>query len=147
MSDTGLRQFDRTIHVTTEWINDIMAGLETDDRNKAYLAFRSTLQTLRDRMTVEEATDLGAQLPMLVRGFYYEGWNPAKTPTKHNTREEFLGRIAEYFPLDADLDPEEAARVTFRVLEQRVSEGEIEDIKAMLPPELWSLWTEATGVH
>lgn len=145
MSNTGLRQFDRTIQTTTQWLNDVMAGLGTDDRNKAYLAFRSVLQTLRDRLTVEEATDLGAQLPMLVRGFYYEGWNPAQTPRKQRHLEEFLDSIAEYYPLDADIDPEEATRVTFQVLQKRVTEGEIEDVRAMLPPELREVWEGATS--
>jgi uncharacterized protein (DUF2267 family) len=30
------------------------------------------LHALRDRLTVEEASDLAAQLPMLIRGLYYE---------------------------------------------------------------------------
>lgn len=145
MSNTGLRQFDRTIQTTTQWLNDVMEAMGTDDRNKAYLAFRSVLQTLRDRLTVEEATDLGAQLPMLVRGFYYEGWNPAQTPTTQRDVNEFLDRIAEYYPLDADIDPREAVRVTFQVLEKHITPGELEDVKAMLPPELRDVWSEAAA--
>lgn len=143
MSTTGLRQFDRTIKTTSEWLNDVMAGLGTDDRNKAYLAFRATLHTLRDRLTPEEATHLGAQLPMLVRGFYYEGWNPARTPEKIRDAGEFLDHIVNYFPLDADIDPKEAVRITFRVLENHVSKGEIKDVKGMLPPEILEMWPES----
>lgn len=142
MSATGLRQFDRTLQTTNEWLNDVMAELHTDDRNKAYLAFRATIQTLRDRLTVDEAVHLGAQLPMLVRGFYYEGWKPSATPTQEEEQQEFLELIADYFPLDADLGPQQAARVTFTVLQNHVTEGEINNIKAMLPPELRSLWPE-----
>ncbi|HEY5940705.1 MAG TPA: non-homologous end-joining DNA ligase [Gemmatimonadales bacterium] len=33
--------------------------------------------TLRDRLTVEETAHPGAQLPMLIRGSYYAGWEPS----------------------------------------------------------------------
>jgi uncharacterized protein (DUF2267 family) len=82
MSATGLEVFDRTLQKTHIWLGDMMQELGTDDRHQAYTAIRSALHVRRDRLTVKEAAHLGAQLPMLVRGFCYEGLSPAETPSR-----------------------------------------------------------------
>ena len=64
------------------------------DKADAYKALRAVLQTLRDRLPMQEAVHFGAQLPMLLRGLYYEGWKPAQTPIKMS-REEFLQAVGE----------------------------------------------------
>src|SRR5690606_20300263 len=97
VTTTGLDVFDRTVHATNVWLKEVMEELQWDNRHRAYEALRGTLHTLRDQLTVEEATDLGAQLPMLIRGLYYEGWNPSKTPTKERRKEEFLHHVREAF--------------------------------------------------
>lgn len=96
MSMTGLEAFDATIQKTNVWLKDIMDELDWDDRHRAYLALRSVLHSLRDRLTVEEATELGAQLPMLIRGSYFEGWKPAGKPIKYD-REGFLAQVRGQF--------------------------------------------------
>ncbi len=75
---TGLAVFDTTVQETNLWLKGIMEGLHTDDRHLAYLALRATLHALRDRLGPENAVHLAAQLPMLVRGLYYEGWRLAR---------------------------------------------------------------------
>ena len=90
MSATGLDVFDRTVHGTNNWLNDLMQVLGWQDRHKAYMALKATLHALRDRLTVEEVAQLGAQLPMLIRGFYYEGWDPTGKPLRARHKEEFL---------------------------------------------------------
>ena len=80
MSTTGLAVFDTTVQETNLWLKGIMEGLHTDDRHLAYLALRATLHALRDRLGPENAVQLAAQLPMLVRGLYYEGWRLAAAP-------------------------------------------------------------------
>ena len=140
MSMTGLDVFDRTIHKTNNWLNELMEALGWHDRHKAYLALRVTLHALRDRLTIEEVAQLGAQLPMLIRGFYYEGWDPTGKPLKERHKEEFLARIAEQFSGDDQADAEQVARAVFSVLSDRVTEGEIEDVKHVLPAELRELW-------
>ena len=89
MSMTGLDVFDSTVHQTNVWLKSIMDRLGTDDRHRAYLALRATLHALRDRLPPEVAVHLGAQLPMLVRGFYYEEWHIAGTPTRERHAAEF----------------------------------------------------------
>jgi uncharacterized protein (DUF2267 family) len=132
--------FEATLQKTNMWINHVMRLLPTDDRHTAYRALRATLHALRDRITVEEVAQLGAQLPMLIRGFYYEGWDPTGTPSKTLHRRQFLDRIAKAVS-DADgKDPEQVARAIFAVLVQRISDGEIEDVKHVLPADIRDLW-------
>jgi len=139
MITAGLDVFDRTLHKTYEWLTDLMEVLAVDDRHRAYLVLRATLHALRDRITVEEVAHFGAQLPMLVRGFYYEGWDPTGKPSKVRTKEQFLTRVASELKND-DVDPEQAARAVFVLLAERITSGEIEDVKHLLPAEVRELW-------
>ncbi|MEW6380829.1 MAG: DUF2267 domain-containing protein [bacterium] len=138
---TGLDVFDTTVHKSNAWLKDVMEELGWHDRHKAYLALRSTLHALRDRLLPDESVEFAAQLPMLIRGLYYEGWQPTKTPNKKRHKEEFLASILGYFETDPDVDPEEVARAVFRVLTKRISSGEIQDIKHLFPAELRELWS------
>lgn len=141
MSNTGLGVFDSTLQKTHIWLDDIMSELGwTNERQRAYLALRSVLHALRDRLPMTEALDLGAQLPMLVRGFYYEGWKPADTPRKERHKEEFLAHVQHAFRNDERMDAEQIVRAVFRVLARHVGEGEIKDIRLTLPAELRELW-------
>ncbi|MBU1206303.1 MAG: DUF2267 domain-containing protein [Proteobacteria bacterium] len=140
MTMTGLEAFDSTIHKTNEWLKDILYQLNWEDRQKAYLALRSTPQALRDRLTPVEAAELGAQLPMLIRGMFYEGWKPKGKPQKIRSKQEFLDRIRESFPNEPGIDVEKIARVVFKQLALRISKGEMQDIEAILPKSLKELW-------
>ncbi|MEN2981558.1 MAG: DUF2267 domain-containing protein [Thermus sp.] len=142
MSATGLEVFDTTLHKTHAWLKAIMEALGAEDRHRAYMALRAVLHALRDRLPVEEVAQLGAELPMLVRGLYYEGWDPTGKPLKERHKEEFLAHVARELrtPSGPALDPEAAARAVFQVLAQKVSEGEIRDVQNLLPKELRELW-------
>ena len=138
MSVTGLDVFDRTIHKTNIWLKDLMEILGVD-RHDAYTCLRATLHALRDRLTIEETAQFAAQLPMLIRGFYFEGWDPTGKPVKERQRDEFLARIERELER-YEGDPEAVARAVFLVLANRISEGEIEDIEHVLPAEVRGLW-------
>lgn len=146
MTMTGLEAFDSTLQKTNIWLKDIMAELGTEDRHKAFLALRAVLHTIRDRMLLGESVELGAQLPMLIRGLYFEGWHPARKPLKERHKEQFLAHIPVYFKNEPDVDSEKIVRAVFRVIANHVSEGEIEDIKHLLPEELRELWPVTAGV-
>ena len=139
--NTGIEAFDHSLQLTNLWLKDLMARLGTDDRHLAYLALRTTLHALRDRLTVSEAAHLGAQLPMLVRGFYYEGWHPADKPLREHGKEAFLAHVkAESHALD--FEPEPAVRAVFGLLAERVTAGEIADVKSVLPAPIRALWPQ-----
>jgi uncharacterized protein (DUF2267 family) len=96
------------------------------------------LHALRDRLSVNEAVDLGAQLPMLVRGLYYEGWDPVRVPLKMD-RGEFLARVRDEFPSEVKGGTEHLVTTVLRALRRYVTDGEWEDISSNLPKELAEL--------
>ena len=141
MSTMHVEAFDTTLQKTNAWLNELMEDLAwQDNRHWAYLALRTGLHILRDHLTVEEATDLGAQLPMLIRGFYYEGWTLTGKPIKERNKEDFLDHIRQAFRHDERINPEQVIRAVFRLLSRRVTEGEISDVKQLLPASLRKLW-------
>jgi uncharacterized protein (DUF2267 family) len=110
-------------------------GWPRDRRNQSYAALRAMLHALRDRLTVEEAAQLGAQLPMLVRGIYYEGWDPTRVPVKMH-RDEFFDRVRQEFPYDVPGGVEAVTRVVLETLRRRVTDGEWADIVSTMPKDL-----------
>jgi uncharacterized protein (DUF2267 family) len=140
MSVSNTEIFGPTLEKANLWLKELMMELDLIDRHKAYLALKAVLQTLRDRLTVEEVAQLGAQLPMLIRGLYYEGWDPSGKPVKERHQEEFLAHVKSHFKGDERFFAERMTRAVFKVLSKRISEGEIEDIKHVLPKELRDLW-------
>ena len=134
--------FDHTVQETHEWLLDVMDELAFRDEHKAQRILRAVLHALRDRLTVNEAVQLAAQFPALLRGYYFEGFRPAGKPLRERRLEDFLDHIEEEFTPEEDVDTEEAARAVFKVLSQRISEGEISDIRAVLPAELRGLFPD-----
>jgi uncharacterized protein (DUF2267 family) len=94
MSATGLEVFDTTIQTTNRWLKEIMETTGPD-RRRAYHVLTAVLHALRDRLTVDEVAHLGAQLPVLVRGRYYDQWHPAGKPERLRHKDEFLTAVAE----------------------------------------------------
>ena len=94
MSESGFSSFKTTEAKTNRVLREIEEayGWPKERRNQSYAALRAVLHALRDRLPVDEASQLGAQLPMLVRGIYYSGWDPSKVPVKMS-RDEFMQRI------------------------------------------------------
>ena len=140
MSQTGLEVFDRTIQTTNIWLDDLMHELGWSDRHQAFHALRVVLHTLRDRLPVNNSAHLAAQLPMLIRGLFFENWEPAKTTVKERSRDEFLMHITDSFVFTIDADSRQIANAVFRVLSKHISEGEIEKIRHALPKTVRDLW-------
>jgi uncharacterized protein (DUF2267 family) len=139
MGATGLDVFDTTLQETNRWLKSVMTGLSTDDRRMAFGALRATLHALRDRIGPENAVHLGAQLPMLLRGAYYEGWRPAATPSHSRHVDEFLDSVAAELPAQWPFEPDDAARASFAALRERIDPGEVLKLLRILPAEIRTL--------
>ena len=140
MHASAIPAFESTLHKSNTWIRQLMDELGWDDPQRAYHGLRAVLHALRDRLTVAEASDLSAQLPMLIRGVYYENWRPNHTPTPDRTAEQFYAHVYDKFPNDLQIDAEDLVRAVFWLLTQHISPGEIADVKASLPQKIRELW-------
>jgi uncharacterized protein (DUF2267 family) len=103
----------------------------------------TVLHKLRDRLTLNLAAHLGAQLPLIVRGVYYDQFEPGKMPSEFRSREEFIAEVAEWLSDTRPVDPEEAIRSVFRVLSRHISEGQINKVRDALPKSLRQMWVSA----
>src|SRR6185312_6746454 len=90
--------FAETVEKTDAWLRELMQSMGYSQSHQAYSLLRAVLHVLRDRLTVEGAAKLGAQLPVLMRGFYYEGWHPAGVPLKLRHKQEFLAQVVKTCP-------------------------------------------------
>lgn len=132
----GVEAFDKAVQKATVWVKELQDELGWDDRHRAWAALRATLHALRDRLGVGEAVDLGAQLPTLVRGVYYEGWRPAVRVGHERGREAFLAQVAAGLHSDYAAEAEAVVRGVLRLLAGHVSEGELAGVQRVLPQEL-----------
>lgn len=117
-----------------------MGSLQTEDRRLAFTALRATLHALRNRIGPANAVHLGAQLPMLLRGAFYEGWRLIGTPTHEHHVEGFLFHIGGNLPPNSRVNVEMAARATFGAMAECLDAGEVAKVMQLLPSEVRWLW-------
>lgn len=131
-----MKIFEKMTEQGERWIKDMMSQLGSDDPHQALHALRAGLHALRDRLSVEEAAQLAAQLPVVIRGIFFENWVPHGKPLRIRRREEFLDSVRQHYAPREDLAAADLMRALFRVLDFHVSEGELADILLSLPQEL-----------
>ena len=142
MTAVGLEGLEHTVQLTHTWINELDDRLGWNNKPRSYRLLKAVLHALRDWLQLNEAADLAAQLPTLLRGAYYEQWRPATTPVTHRTKADFLARVEDSFKIDALAQTSQAVMAVFELLSKKISPGEIEDVRHALPEELRNLWPE-----
>ena len=135
---------DTSLQKTHEWLHDIGREFGFDNERAAYAALRATLHAVRDRLPVESVAHLGAELPMLVRGIYYDGWHPSAAKLKAAHAEDFCESMRRELTGHDELQHvEKVARTVLRVLDQRLEPGQVEHVLAALPEPVRRLWHDA----
>jgi uncharacterized protein (DUF2267 family) len=137
MSRTGVDSLDRSIDHTNHWLNDVAAGFGTEDRRLAYRVTRSWLHTLRDRLPVTVAAHLAAQLPELLRGVFYEGWNPSKVPVKYD-KDEYISKFAKNAQIH-NTEVRKASSLVTAALRKHLSDGVVNEAFGVLPADIREL--------
>jgi uncharacterized protein (DUF2267 family) len=141
MSATGLPVFDKTLQTTNIWLDEIMAAIGPD-RQLAWKALSVVLHTLRDRLSADLAAHLGAELPLLVRGAYYDQYKPSRQPTTFDL-DDFVEEVAEWLADARPTDPRDAMAAVFAALSRHVPPGQILKVQQTLPSNLRDFWRRA----
>lgn len=130
--------FARTTHKSQIWINEMQEELKWLNGDSLYHLLKAVLQSLRDQMNVHEAAHFSAQLPLILRGAFFEGWNPHTQQLSGVTKEDFLeavkGRLSHaglpQFELEAGV------LTTLNVIKKHISAGEMDDLVSQVEPSL-----------
>lgn len=135
MSATGLEVFVKTIQRTNIWLNEIMEDMGPD-RQLAWHLLGAVLRTMRDRLQPDLAAQLGAQLPLVVRGAYYDQYEPSSQPEKTRSLEAFLSKIADELKFSRPINARDALQVVCSVLARHVDDGQIAKVWDALPQDI-----------
>lgn len=127
------------VQTMQEWLKELKETGELADEAAAFSVLRAVLHQLRDRLTLEEAVDLSAQMPLMVRGLYFEHWRPHKVPRKIRSKAAFLDELTTAI-LPHTYPVEWAVSTVFGLLARHCDPGEIANVKAQLPDDIKELW-------
>jgi len=139
MATHGVEVFDKTLQTTHIWLNELSEVIGPD-RHVAWHVLGAVLRTLRDRMPAELAAHLGSQLPLLVRGLYYDQWAPAR-PERGRSLDDFLHSVSEKLCDTRPVNVRDATQAVFHVLSRYVDRGQIEKVIHAMPEPVRNLWS------
>jgi uncharacterized protein (DUF2267 family) len=125
-----------------EFIEQVRRRAHLSSESEAVRATQATLETLAAYISPKERHDAASQLPKVIKEYIKHPFlgadkPPSPSPESSEIVEDFYQRasILEDMPLEM---AREHARVVMSVLRDALSEGEFEDIRAELPPELYN---------
>mgnify|MGYP001820176622 FL=1 len=140
MSSQGLQVIDHTVQLTHEWINEVTERLGWASKRSALHLLRSVLHLVRDRLSTDELAHFSAQLPILIRGMLFEGWTPGQPPPSGRSVEAITSEINKSMGSGTEFRGIDDIRYVFELLNNRISRGEVEDVRANLPEAIRGFW-------
>ena len=136
-----LSVFDNAVADAHLWVNEVAGELELDEPRVALQVLRTVLHGLRDRMPNGVTAHLSAQLPLLIRGMFFENWQFREHPVHDRDLTGLFasveGVLDEY---GATVSAQDAVQAVCDVLGAHVSLGEWRKIGKILPKELARFW-------
>jgi uncharacterized protein (DUF2267 family) len=131
---------DHTLRTTNRWLRDVRLRLGEKHSHDAFQILRVVLHVLRDHLSVDHVASLGAQLPLLLRGVLYEGWDPTSKPEKHRHKTDFVAEVKRQLAPETLDFPEAAIHAVLVALGKHLASGETAKLKRALPHEIRELW-------
>ncbi|CAM3727905.1 DUF2267 domain-containing protein [Pontibacter korlensis] len=123
------------------WLHELCTYLGIDDEQKASRIFRAVLHAIRDRIQPGEAIHLGAQLPIIWKGIYFDGFS-LHEPVRIRHEDEWLEfiRSKDSGADQADFPTLDHAYYAFQdvmsFLRDHISEGQYQQIAQALHSEI-----------
>jgi uncharacterized protein (DUF2267 family) len=132
--------FSHAVHTANIWLADVSKALDSEDRHHTQRVLRAWLHIMRDRLSVESAAKFAAQLPELLRGIYYSGWEPHRAPITYRA-DQFVHRFAAEAGIPVAQAGTTAAAVT-SALGKHLSGGQLSEALAEFPADLRAILTD-----
>ena len=120
----------------------LVADELTISSDKAGRIIRTVFHALRNRLSHEESFQLLAQLPMVLKGVYVDGWKYNKYFTRIHHLDDFLNEVRNEDNNLAGYDfgnnerAKKAVAAVFKAMNYFISEGEFKDVMAVLSAEM-----------
>ena len=134
--------FERTTHEAHEWVNDLAGRTGWSNEREVLRLLRIVLCKVRDHLPINEMAQFSAQLPLILRGMFFEGWHPKNTPVHERHAVDFVAAVEEQIGDVLEYQGLSDVKAVFNVINAHISRGEVEDVRACLPQELKELWPE-----
>lgn len=139
-------ELEHYLLTSREFLSKLTKELENGDSTKSTIrTLKAVFTVLRRRLSIEESFDLVSQLPYLLKAMYVDGWKPGADTKKIKNDSEFIVEVLNTDQLNKQRDfgtPQEVerrVRAVFKVIQEHVSSGEIEDIKSCMPQAMRGL--------
>lgn len=138
-----MKTLKHDIEKVYEWLNEIegRAGWLEPNHSKALAILRAVLQEIRDHIPINSLAHFSAQLPLVIKGMLFEGWNPEHNHIKQRKSEEFIAAVIERLPESYqynDIDIEIDAVIT--TLANKIDYNEFEKLFKILPENIRKLF-------
>lgn len=137
----GIVPIDSSLQRTMEWLKEIQEEFKWPDMDRVYDATKAVLLATRDRLTVDEAHQFAAQIPMVMKGMFFDRYDPTDKPLLIRDKDKFLEHVRNHFG-DNPLDSEAAVRTVAKVLRKKISPGQYEDVVGSMPKDIKGLYLE-----
>jgi uncharacterized protein (DUF2267 family) len=137
--------FDKYSTEANQWLAVVSRHLGLHDRQQAGRIFRAVLHALRDRIPASDAVQFGAQLPIIWKGIYFDGFKLRKEPVVIRDAQEWLMFIASHdaFAEGHDFPTAEHTRLAFQgvmaALEELLSSGQYTQVVHALHADIQEL--------
>ncbi len=134
------KSFTHAAEQAQQWVNELAKELDWSEQNASHL-LKAVLHAVRDWLSLEEMADLSSQLPMLVRGMFFEGWRP-DGPTGKRKKRDFIIHVRRGFGHEPDFDYDRSIAAVFQLLDRHLSHGEIVQVRNSMKKSLRRLWPD-----
>jgi uncharacterized protein (DUF2267 family) len=139
-------KFQQHAEDARKFVKEVAAELgEPDNIEQAERVLTAVLHTFRDIITIQESLHLIAQLPMMIKALYVNGWHIGPK-NRIKSLDEFVECLMLQNARTAaadfgnDLKATERTKAVIRVLRNHIAIGLVKDIVVQLPTELTELW-------
>lgn len=142
--------FNKYLMDGEQFVKEVATELGTPwDTAKGGRILRAVLHAFRDRVPPRESLQLIAQLPMLIKAIYVDGWRMKDESRQLRHLGDFIEAVREaggkatFEDFTTDYEVQHAIHAVFKVLKNHVTEGEMKDVLATMPVELRPLLVDA----